>query len=113
MARAVATLVSLAREEEEILWHPFSCPPTSHQALSWILGFPSGSNDKESQIRQKGTNKSKLAGTSQVVQWLRIHLAMQGMLVGSLVGELRSKTTEPGSLCDLATEPACHREHPT
>ena len=28
--------------------------------------------------------------TSLVVQWLRIHLAMQGMWVGSLVGELRS-----------------------
>ena len=26
-------------------------------------------------------------GTSLVVQWLRIHLAMQGMWVGSLVGE--------------------------
>ena len=29
-------------------------------------------------------------GTSLVVQWLRIHLAMQGIWVSSLVGELRS-----------------------
>ena len=29
-------------------------------------------------------------GTSLVVQWLRIHLAVQGMWVQSLVGELRS-----------------------
>ena len=31
-------------------------------------------------------------GTSLVVQWLRIHLAMQGTLVQSLVGALRSHT---------------------
>ena len=29
-------------------------------------------------------------GTSLVVQWLRIHLAMEGTLVRPLVGELRS-----------------------
>ena len=29
-------------------------------------------------------------GTSLVIQWLRIHLAMQEMHVQSLVGELRS-----------------------
>ena len=35
-------------------------------------------------------------GTSLVVSWLRIHLAMQGMRVQSLVGKLRSHmvTTE-------------------
>ena len=39
-------------------------------------------------IKEEG---SKLAfmGTSLVVQWLRIRLAMQGMQVRSLVGELR------------------------
>ena len=34
------------------------------------------------------------AGTSLVVQWLRIHFAMQGMQVQSLVGELRSHTSQ-------------------
>ena len=29
-------------------------------------------------------------GTSLVVQWLRIHLAVQGKLVQSLIGELSS-----------------------
>ena len=39
------------------------------------------------------------AGTSLVVQWLRIHLAMHGTWVQSLVGELRSHMpqTEPVS----------------
>ena len=32
----------------------------------------------------------KIKGTSLVVQWLRIHLAMQGMWVLSLVREVRS-----------------------
>ena len=31
-------------------------------------------------------------GPSLVVKWLRVHLAVQGMLVQSLVGELRSHT---------------------
>ena len=34
--------------------------------------------------------KSGSAGTSLVVQWLRIHLPMQGTQVQSLVWELRS-----------------------
>ena len=33
---------------------------------------------------------SVVTGTSLVVQWLRIHLAVQGTRVQSLVGELRS-----------------------
>ena len=32
---------------------------------------------------------NKSCGTSLVIQWLRIHLSMQGMCIGSLVGELR------------------------
>ena len=42
-------------------------------------------------------------GTSLVVQWLRICLPMQGMLVQSLVWELRSHMPRAG-----ATKPACH-----
>ena len=38
-----------------------------------------------------GANKKEAnLGTSLVAQWLRIHLAMQGTPVPSLVGELRS-----------------------
>ena len=36
------------------------------------------------------TLKTHNSGTSLVVQWLRIHLAMQGTKVQSLVEELRS-----------------------
>ena len=35
-------------------------------------------------------NKKPRTGTSLVIQWLRLHLPMQGMWVGSLVRELRS-----------------------
>ena len=34
--------------------------------------------------------KITVQGTSLVVQWLRLHLPMQGAWVQSLVGELRS-----------------------
>ena len=34
--------------------------------------------------------QSRLCGTSQMVQWLRIHLQVQGMGVQSLIVELRS-----------------------
>ena len=34
--------------------------------------------------------KTYCLGTSLAVQWLRLHLPMQGVQVGSLVGELRS-----------------------
>ena len=36
------------------------------------------------------TQERKKEGTSVVVQWLRIHLAVLGTLVLSLVGELKS-----------------------
>ena len=36
------------------------------------------------------SSSKKITGISLVVQWLRIHLAMQGTQVQSLVGELRS-----------------------
>ena len=36
------------------------------------------------------TQERKKEGTSLVVQWLRIHLAVLGTLVPSLVGELKS-----------------------
>ena len=45
-------------------------------------------------IGQKGTKEEAAqrseSGTSLVVQWLRIHLSMQGTRVRSLLGELRS-----------------------
>ena len=50
-------------------------------------------------------------GTSLMIQWLRIHLAIQGARVWSLVGELRSHLwaikpahCSKGSLCDAARE---------
>ena len=41
-------------------------------------------------VRQWSLNLKKRKGISLVVQWLRIHLAMQEVRVPSLVGELRS-----------------------
>ena len=46
------------------------------------------------------SHKCLLYGTSLVVQWLRIHLPMQGTQVRSLVGE------DP--TCCRATKPLCH-----
>ena len=43
---------------------------------------------KRLEVQDQNVNR----GTSLVVQWLRIHLAMQGIQVRSLVGELRSHT---------------------
>ena len=37
------------------------------------------------------------SGTSLVVQWLRIHLAMQGIQVQPLIEEIRSHYSLPGS----------------
>ena len=51
--------------------------PLSSQALVLGLGFYHRS-------------QNDIRGTSLVVQWLRICLAMQGTQVWSLVGELRS-----------------------
>ena len=51
-----------------------------------------------------------LLGTSMVVEWLRIHLPMQGMLVGSLVGELRSHVLWQLSLYASTTEMAGHNK---
>ena len=66
-------------------------------------------------ITQEQKKDKKWAGTFLVVQWLRIHLPMQGMQVRSLVGELRShvprgnKADAPQllSLCAATTEPTC------
>ena len=56
----------------------------------------------------------KCWGTSLVVQWLRIHLAMQGTQVRFLVGELNlcAALTEPllWNLCATAREPVCHNK---
>ena len=46
-------------------------------------------------------------GTSLAVQWLKIHLPMQGMWVQSLVGELRSHIPGATNLCAATAEPAC------
>ena len=50
-------------------------------------------------------------GTPLVVKWLRIHLAMQGMRVQSLVGELRCHMLGSNSAGALPTaEPTHHNE---
>ena len=47
------------------------------------------------------------SGTSLVAQWLRIRLAMQGMQVRFLFGQLRSHVPGQLSLPAAATEPTC------
>jgi len=51
-----------------------------------------------------------LLGTSTVVEWSRIHLPKQGMLVRSLVGELRPHVPWQLSLYASTTEMAGHNE---
>ena len=54
-----------------------------------------------------------LRGTSLVVQWLRIHLPMQGTRVPSLVGELRSHVLQASRALVLQLEkPACPNKDP-
>ena len=45
-----------------------------------------------------------------MIQWLRIHLPMQGTWVQSLV---REQATGQRSLCATATEPVCSGAHTT
>ena len=52
-------------------------------------------------IKEKiGNNKKEELGASLVVQWLRIHLPMQGTWVQALIWE------DP--TCHRATRPVCH-----
>ena len=49
-----------------------------------------------------------VSGTSLMVQWLRICLAMQGKLVWSLAGELRSHMLQGSEACGATTKAAMH-----
>ena len=71
------------------------------------------------QIKQ--TLKQRLQRTSLVAQWLRIHLAVQGTRLQSLIKELRSHTPQSNKAHELhllslhILEPMCHnwRAHET
>ena len=52
-----------------------------------------------------------MKGISLVVQWLRIHLAMQGAQVQSLVSKLRYPHAAEQNLCTVTTE-ATHSGNP-
>ena len=46
-------------------------------------------------VRNRAAERSYASlGASLVVQWLRVHLAVQGMWVQPLIGELRSDTPQ-------------------
>ena len=47
------------------------------------------------------TCRSKSLGASLVVRWLRIHLAMKGMWVRSLVGKQRPHVLRSNEACPL------------
>ena len=83
----------------------FLCKPKNSSQRPWIQGswsrqcgftnacwVTSGSFQYKEQTSFKlvAAIKTPQGGTSLVVQWLRIHLPMQGMWVRSLFGELRS-----------------------
>ena len=55
----------------------------------WLLHLPVGVPTRPWLPRTSGS-KTGFQGTSLVVQWLRLHLPMQGVLVQSLAGELGS-----------------------
>ena len=60
----------------------------------------------QAQPLKTSCKKLSILGTSLVVQWLRICLAMQRMRVWSLVGELRPHMPQFHP-CAATTEPAC------
>ena len=61
-----------------------------------------------SKLGQKSTcPRLSPQGTSLVVQWLRVHLPMQGTQVPSLIGELRSHMLRQLSPRAATPEPMC------
>ena len=60
----------------------------SHDVLAPIAALTNGYT--RSGLKQLGPNTLTVPGTSLVVQWLRIHLPMQGTWILPLVRELRS-----------------------
>ena len=54
----------------------------------WSISY-AGEEDQKEELLERPNERP---GTSLVVQWLRVCLAMQGMLVRSLAGGLRSHT---------------------
>ena len=63
--------------------------PTSHISSTIYLHVVRGYCIEQDRYRIFLSLQKVLLGTSLVVQWLRIYLAMQGMWVQSLVGEVR------------------------
>ena len=70
-------------------WGPHDgiCALIRRGSREFSLFFPSPCEDTEE--KQLSTEETRGLWTSLVVQWLRTHLAMQGMWVPSLVRELR------------------------
>ena len=71
-------------------------PKIKNRTAMWSSNFTSGCLPEEN----KNANSKRYARTSLVVQWLRIHLSMQGTWVQSLVWE------DP--TCHRATKPMDH-----
>ena len=99
--------------------------PRDWTRVSWIIGsFVTLWTTRETKTKTMNESTSQRTpyhnqnknwklgqGTSLMIQWLRIHLAMQGARVWSLVGELRPHLwaikpahCSKGSLCDAARE---------
>ena len=60
-------------------------------------------------LSEEGHHVNSVLGTSLVAQWIRLHLPMQGVQVGYLVGEPRPPyATRQLSPTATTTEPAYH-----
>ena len=84
-----------------VSWPRVQTLPASHSPLVGTRLFLKW-NRKSYSLVQKPPR-----GTSLVVQWLRIHLQMQGMWVRSLVGELRSYMPQGNQACTLQIRLMC------
>ena len=79
---------------------PGSLGTLNSSLVLWkVLLMKMGVREYSNRLSCNSETSSQMTGTSVVVQWLRIHLEMQGIRVWSLVGEL-------DATCCRATKPA-------
>ena len=77
--------------------------------MSCSTRFELGGSSQVTQFKPsfKADTYKQYMGTSLVIQWLRIHLPMQGTLVRSLVGELKAPQAKGQLSLHAATREAC------
>ena len=78
--------------------------------LNFCLPWPLPSEMERCSESKPFKDALRARGTSLVVQWLRIHLAMQGTQVRSPVGKLRSHMPSSKQACVPQLESAGHNQ---